>query len=292
MGPVRQEKGMESEIVRHLQPEFAPVAVVWSDSIPHEALQFKKGRFGCTLYLFAEASLRGRVAGGSRTSITCNGGRAALGLGVDFDSSEERLDRYAALFSKGLRSAAKQKAYRANMDAAPEAWRSMLEYGERRHCDADLARTWILEELPRYEVPHEYVLFKPLRTTEPEDDIRSVIFPVNPTELAGLVMLAGSVMHGSDPVRVPQGPACTSLGAFAYAEGDSPAPRAVLGMTDIDGREAMRKRFREDILTLTLPVSLFTRMEEEADDCVFQLPSWRALVGKRPNDSEPCDLEA
>jgi len=277
---------MESEIVRHLRPEFAPVAVVWSDTIPDDALQFKEGRFGCVLFLFAEASRRGRVAGGSRKTIVCNGGRAALGLGFDFDESEEQLDRYSAVFSKGLRSATDQDAYRTRMDESPRAWRPMLEYGERRHRDAELAREWILNGLPRYEAPGEYVLFKPLDRTNPDEDIRAVVFPVNPVELAGLVMLAGSVMRGADPVRAPQGPACTSLGAFPYAEGDSLNPRAVLGMTDIDGREAMRKRFRDDVVTLTLPMPLFERLEEEAVDCVFQLPSWQALVEKRANDPD------
>ena len=70
---------MESVIARNLQPEFAPVAVVWSNTIPDDALQFKKEKFGCTLYLFAEASRRGRVAGGNREGITCNGGRARPG---------------------------------------------------------------------------------------------------------------------------------------------------------------------------------------------------------------------
>lgn len=272
---------MESEIVRHLQPEFAPVALVWSDAIPEDAVQYREGRFGCVLYLLAEASIRGRVAGGNRRTITCNGGRAALGLGCDFDETAERLDRYSAVLSKGLRSASNADAYRAEIEAAPKAWRSLLEHGERRHRDPELAREWIVHELPRYEAPSEYVLFKPLARTDPDENIRAVIFPVNPMELAGLVMLAGSVMHGADPVRVPQGPACTTLGAFAYAEGDSPAPRAVLGMTDVDGREAMHKRFRDDILTLTLPMPLFLQMEEEAGDCVFQLPSWRGLVGGR-----------
>jgi hypothetical protein len=228
------------------------------------------------------------VAGGNRQSITCNGGRAALGLGVDFDASEEQLDRYSALFSKGLRSASDEEAYRTQMQAAPKGWLPMFEFGERRHRDAELAREWILTELPRYEAPYEYVLFKPLERTDQDENIRAIIFPVNPVELAGLVTLAGSVMRGTDPVRVPQGPACTSLGAFAYAEGDSPAPRAVLGMTDVDGREVMRKRFREDILTLTLPLPLFMQMEEEANDSVFQLPSWQALVGRRSDHFESC----
>jgi hypothetical protein len=42
---------------------------------------------------------------------------------------------------------------------------------------------------------------------------------------------------------------------------------------------AIAKRFRNDILTLTLPKPFFHRMEEEANDCVFQIPSWKRLVG-------------
>jgi len=273
-----REVNMESVIVRNLQPEFAPVAVVWSNTIPDDALQFKKDKFGCILYLFAEAARRGKVAGGNRESITCNGGRAALGLGVDFDASDELLDRYSAVFSKGLKSASNQEAYRARMEAVPKSWRSLYEYGERRHCNAELAKEWILNGLPRYDITFEYVLFKPLSHTTPDENIRAVIFPLNPVELAGLVTLAGSVMQGTDPVRVPQGADCNSITAFAYAEADLAAPRAVLGMLGVDGREVMRKRFRDDILTLTLPAPLFQRMEQEANDCVFQTPSWENLI--------------
>ena len=272
---------MESTIVENLNPAFEPVAVVWSNTIPDDALQFKKGRFGCVLYLFAEAARRGKVAGGNRETITCNGGRAALGLGVDFDASDERLDRFAAVFSKGLKSANNQKAYRARMEAAPKSWRDLLTYGERRHCSAELAKDWILHGLPRYDIPYEYVLFKPLRRTGSNENIRAVIFPVNPIELAGLVTLAGSVMPGTDPVQVPQGADCSSIAAFAYAQADLDAPRAVMGMLNVDGREVMQKRFRDDILTLTLPIPLFHRMEEEANDCIFQIPSWKRLVEKR-----------
>jgi len=268
---------MESAIVKNLKPEFAPVAVVWCDTIPDDAAQFKEGKFGCVLYLFAEASVRGRIAGGCRKTIACNGGRSALGFGVDFDASEELLDRYAAVFSKGLESAEDEKAYQAHMDASPNSWRSLYEYGERRHCCAELAKQWIQSGLPRYDIPHEYVLFKPLNRVSDEDQIKAVIFPVNPIELAGLITLAGSVMRESDCVRYGQGPDCTSITAYAYAEADSANPRAVLGMMGVDGREVMRKRFHDDVVTLTLPEPLFRRMENEADDCIFQIPGWRSL---------------
>jgi hypothetical protein len=271
---------MESAIVQNLQPEFEPVVVIWSDTIPGDAFQFKKGKFGCTLYLFAEAARRGKIAGGSRDSIMCTGGRAALGFGNEFDSSDELFDFYAAFFSKGLRSASDQAAYRARMDAAPKSWRDMYEYGERRHYSADLAKEWILNGLPRYDIPHQYVLFKPLSRTTPDENMRAVIFPVSPVELAGLVTLAGSVMPGTDPIQVPPGPACSSITAFAFTQVDQNKPRAVLGMLDVDGRKIMRKRFRDNTLTITLPAQLYLRMEKEANDCVFQTPSWKGLIGR------------
>jgi len=36
----------------------------------------------------------------------------------------------------------------------------------------------------------------------------------------------------------------------------------------------MRKQFRDDILTLTIPAPLFQRIEQEANDYVVQTPSW------------------
>jgi len=269
---------MKSVIVTNLRPEFEPVAVVWSDTIPDDARQFKKGKFGCILYLLAEASLGCKVAGGNRETITCNGGRAALGLGVDFDTSEEQLDRFAAVFSKGLKSTNNRTAHLAQIEAAPKSWKSLLEFGERRHFSAELAKEWILHGLPRYDIPYDYVLFKPLSRTDSDENIRAVIFPVNPVELSGLVTLAGSVMQGTDSVRVPQGACCNSIGAFAYAEAESAAPRAVMGMLGVEGREVMRRRFRDDVLTLTLPAPLFLRMEQEADDCIFQIPSWEKFI--------------
>lgn len=270
---------MESAIVRNLRPEFEPVAVVWSDTIPGDAIQFKKGKFGCILYLFAAAARCAKITGGDRHTITCPGGRAALGFGVDFDSSDEMLDHYAAIFTKGLSSARNQEAYKARMEVAPKSWRALYEYGERRHCSTELAKEWIIYGLPRYDISYRYVLFKPLGRTAPDENVRAVIFSVNPVELSGLVTLAGSVMPGTDPVQVPQGADCNSITAFAYAQGDQSAPRAVLGMLDVDGREVMRKRFRNDTLTLTLPMPLFQQMELEADDCVFQMPSWKDLKG-------------
>jgi hypothetical protein len=264
-------------IVEHLEPEFEPVAVVWSDDLPEGAIEFKAGRFGCILNLFAEASVRGRVAGGSRDTVVCPGGCAALGLGANLTEPEHRLDHYSAFFSKGFAAARDRKGYAAKMESVRESWRPLYELGERHHCSFDMAREWITTCLPRYDIPHRYALFKPLRGTDPRENIRSVIFPVNPLELAGLVTLAGSVVAGVDPVHVPQGADCLHLGCFAYDQFDAEHPRAVLGMVGVDGRALMRRRFHDDTLTLTIPMPLFLRMEAEAADSVLQIPGWREL---------------
>ncbi len=121
---------------------------------------------------------------------------------------------------------------------------------------------------------------QPLSRTAADENVRAVIFPVSPVELSSLVTLTGSVMSGTDPVQVPQGVDCNSITAFAYAQADQAEPRAVLGMTGVDGRKVMRKRFRDDTLTLTLPAPLFHRMEQEANDSVFQTPSWKDFVAE------------
>ena len=36
---------MRSTVVKHLEPEFEPVAVVWSDNIPEDALEFKGAKY-------------------------------------------------------------------------------------------------------------------------------------------------------------------------------------------------------------------------------------------------------
>jgi hypothetical protein len=271
------ENLMHSVIVEHLNPEFEPVAVVWSETIPDDALEFSQGRFGCILNLFAEASRRGRVAGGSRETIVCGGARAALGFGVDFIESESQLDHFAAVFSKGMESARDRTVYRQRMEQARPAWRSLYEFGERRHCSFDMAREWLVHSLPRYDIPYRYVLFKPLSVADSDDDIRAVIFPVSSVELGGLTTLLGSVVKGADPVQVPQGADCFRIACFAFAQCEKESPRAVLGMLDIDGREVMHRRFHDDTLTLAVPTPLYLRLEREASNSVLQTPAWSKL---------------
>jgi hypothetical protein len=48
-------------------------------------------------------------------------------------------------------------------------------------------------------------------------------------------------------------------------------------MLDNDGREVMRRRFRDDTLTLTVPMPLYLRLAREATDSVLKTPAWLEL---------------
>jgi len=47
---------MESKIVSELNLKFHPVAIIWSDEKPENALQFKPRKWGCVMSLFAHAA--------------------------------------------------------------------------------------------------------------------------------------------------------------------------------------------------------------------------------------------
>jgi hypothetical protein len=166
------------------------------------------------------------------------------------------------------------------MGEAKAGWRTLLKFGERRHSSFASARRWLLNEMPRYEAESRYVLFKPLSKADPQDNIRAVVFPLSPLELSGLVTLLASVVEGVDPIQVPPGADCFRIAGYACAQKSADSPRAVLGMLDVDGREVMHRRFRSDIVTLTMPMSLFGRLEEEANNSVLQIPAWLKLRSK------------
>ncbi|MBO6291179.1 MAG: DUF169 domain-containing protein, partial [Selenomonas sp.] len=52
---------MKSKIARHICLQKHPVAVLWQDEMPGEAIHFQEGKWGCVVALIKAAS-KGRVA--------------------------------------------------------------------------------------------------------------------------------------------------------------------------------------------------------------------------------------
>ena len=99
-------------------------------------------------------------------------------------------------------------------------------------------------------------------------------------QLSALVVLANYATPRSDRVTIPFASGCQSVGLLAFAEVASAYPRAVVGLTDLSARQAVRRSLGPDSLTFTMPWKLFLEMEENAPGCFFDRPTFRSLMGR------------
>lgn len=50
---------MESKVLQAISLKYNPVAIIWTDNKPENALQFKKGGSGCVMNMLASAAKGG-----------------------------------------------------------------------------------------------------------------------------------------------------------------------------------------------------------------------------------------
>ena len=70
---------MNSKIAEAIHLNNHPVALLWADAAPQDAIRFKPGRWGCVVGLFATAAVKGRAGAFDRETYGCWGG----GVGLD-----------------------------------------------------------------------------------------------------------------------------------------------------------------------------------------------------------------
>jgi len=270
---------VDSLIDKELKGKFRPIALLRSEERPQEALQPKAGQRGCIMPYVARVIAEGKTAVFDRETYCCNGAVAGLGFGIKYyDALPGGAQSYAAFFSHGLESAVDVEQYRAICDKMPAHERPKFEKGGRFFYSRERAYRWITRDLPVYNFPERYRIFKPLSAVAGADKVQSVIFTVNPLELTALVTLDGSLREGINYSLTPQSAACQMLGAQVFRQAESEAPRAVLGLLDLAARIYTRKWIPDEYLTYAVPWKLFLELEEEAKTGVFQSPIWQDLL--------------
>lgn len=254
--------------------ETAPVALLWSDTEPADALRFKPGRWGCVVSLFAAAAAKGRQAAFDAQTYGCWGGGTGLGFGNCYEAFPGGADCFCRFLSSGNASDPKGRAIGEAM-AGPFA--DDFLHGEKyQQTPEDVAK--FVERLPIRTLPTRYVVLKPLDQVDPDQETpRSVTFFVDPDQLSALVVLANYGDPSGESVTVPWAAACQVMGILAYRELERESPRGLVGLTDLSARLNVRATLGPHVMSFTAPWPLFQRMEANVADSFLQRETWRAL---------------
>ena len=268
---------MESKIAKALGLKYNPVAVVLADDKPENALQFKKGKWGCVMFLFANAA-RGRTAAFDAETYGCWGGGVGLGFGNAYEKFPGGVGCFTRFLSSGNNRWDKGKQIAQGLaGAAGKEFADDFLQGERYVKDPGLVEQWI-EELPIMEIESRYVLFEPLSQIVPEKrQPETVVLTVDADQLSALVILANYARRGMENVSIPWAAGCQTIGIIPWREARSEHPRAVVGLTDISARKNVRKLLGSEYLTFAVPWRMFMEMEDQVEGSFLQRPTWLSL---------------
>jgi uncharacterized protein (DUF169 family) len=271
---------IQSEIARAAGLSTEPVAIIWTDEKPERALEFRQGVWSCVMWPYAKVAREGRTAVFSRETIGCAGGAMGLGFGRPLEQHVGRTEEgFCCFLSNGIEGAENREEYAAIVERSPDPHhKKMLLNGERLMKSPAVVLKF-LKNLPLYDVKDKYIVMKPLSRVEDDEKIRSVVFLADADQISALSILA-NYHTGTlrDRVTVAGGAAgCQAMGVCTYAESGTDNPRAVIGLTDIMARKAVRRQLGKDKLTFSVPYSLFLEMEKNVPGSFLESDEWKEL---------------
>lgn len=274
---------MKSKIAEAIGLKYNPVAVVLAEEKPENALQFKPGKWGCVMFLFANAA-RGKTAAFDAQTYGCWGGGVGLGFGNAYEQFPGGVDCFTRFLSSGNKHWEKGRQVGEGLaGAAGKEFADDFLEGERYVKNPELVDQWVKEELPIMNIKSRYVLFKPLSDTDPvAEKPEDVVFTVDADQLSALVVLANYERQGMENVIIPQAAGCQQIGIIPWNEAKSENPRAVVGLTDISARKNVRKLLGAEYLSFAIPWKMFLEMESNVDGSFLQRPTWQSLQEFRP----------
>lgn len=251
---------MTSNIAKAVNLRYSPVAILFSNEKPSETLQFKEGRWGCVIAML-NAAAKGRTAIFDRKTYGCIGGGTGLGFGNTYTGMPGGIEFFLSTGNKEFCASEMGQNIVKNWPA--------LSHGEAYKKTPELAKSFS-DNLPYYDVPTEYILFKPLDKLLPDDKPEVIVFLATPDQISALVTLANYGRHGGDNVIIPWGAGCHSICIMPLQEGRSENPRAVIGLTDISARKQVDK----DILSFSIPYNMFLEMESHVAESFLTRDEW------------------
>lgn len=195
---------------------------------------------------------RGKPRAFSAEAMSCGGGKRYLGF------SQELRPGFEFFLSYGIPGRMEGERYKKTPELVQEQ----------------------LKQQGGFDAPARFLIAKRWDALEAGDEPSVVVFFAKPDALSGLFTLANFDASTPDGVRAPFGAGCAALVSYAFAEFDSPQPRAILGMFDVSARPYVEA----DVLSFAAPWPKFVRMVANMDESFLTTGSWekvrRRMAGK------------
>lgn len=269
---------MESIIAKAIALKHEPVAIILTDEKPKQAKQFKEGSISCVMFMLA-AAVRGQTAVFDRKTLRCPGGGTGLGFGNQFKNMPGGEEGFSYFLSVGYEGT--EEGMKLTEQIKPYVSEQLYDdivHGERYLKTPELVLKFI-ECLPIIDVPYEYVVFKPLREVDPDQERPEVIvFLTDMDQLSALVVLASYGREENESVIIPQAAGCQSIGIYPFREAQSERPRAVVGLVDITARVAIKRQLKDDLMSFAVPFVMFQEMEANVPGSFLERNTWRELT--------------
>ena len=248
---------MQSELAIRLKLRYSPVAILFTNEKPDNAIEFAEKKWGCVAAMLTTAT-KGRTIVFSRNTFGCLGGGIGLGFG---DLYAQFPGGFAHFLSTG----------RGEGYPEGEAYKKTPELAQR-----------FADSLPIIDISEQYVVFKPLsEVTEDDQELKTIVFYANPDQLSALVVLANYGRPANDNVIIPFAAGCQTACLIPWNESLHEKPRAVVGMTDISARPVIDA----DLLSFSVPVSLFKEMEGNIPGSFLDKEAWHKVAKRIPKVS-------
>ncbi|NWF91696.1 MAG: DUF169 domain-containing protein [Syntrophaceae bacterium] len=145
--------------------------------------------------------------------------------------------------------------------------------GERYIKTPELAREFFAKMRPR-PAPATYCVFKPIEQFSDGIEPEVVAFFAPPDILSGLFTLTHYALERTDAVLTPFGSGCSAILTYPLKEAEKAEPRAILGMFDVSARPMVEK----DVLTLSMPCSVFLRLLQNVEGSFLETKSWNKVL--------------
>nr|MBP3724919.1 DUF169 domain-containing protein [Campylobacter sp.] len=235
---------MNSQIAKAIRLKTSPVAVFRADNKPKEALEFKKGVWGCVIAMLNAAS-KGKTACFNKENVVCMGGRAGLGI------EKFKLGVIEYFLSDGSKGEKQGEFYKKTPKLAKE----------------------FIKNLPIIQTD-KFVIFKPFDKLEKDETLQIIIMLVNPDQLSALITLANYDKETNENVKVLFGSGCAQSILYGLNSANLGDDVCYIGLSDPSARKFVPK----DILSFTMSYKRFLEMESNAKGSFLDTKTWQTIV--------------